>query len=273
MKIPYAFWSVRIKAGAARNGGFALSKIYIVGIGPGNYEEMTIRAVKALQQCEVIIGYQVYIGLVEPYFPGKEFLSTPMAREEERCRLSFETALAGKDTALVCSGDAGIYGMAGLFLEIGQEYPDAGIEVEIVPGITAASSGAALLGAPLMQDFFVISLSDLLTPWEKIEKRLHAAAASDTVLCLYNPSSRKRKDHLRRACEIVLQYASPDTVCGIAERTGREGERIQICRLSELKDTPVNMFTTVFIGNSETKEIDGSMVTPRGYRIGDGGNG
>ena len=242
-----------------------MAKIYVVGIGPGSYENMTQRAQQALQSCDVIVGYTVYIDLVKEHFPGKQMLTTPMRREVERCRLAFEEAQKGQTVAMICSGDAGIYGMNGVMEELRAEYPDVGLE--IVPGISAVISGAAILGAPLMHDFAVISLSDLLTPWEKIEKRLDCAAAADFVICLYNPSSHKRKDYLQRACDIVLRHAAPETVCGIAKNIGREGEGITVLTLAELRDTPVDMFSTVFIGNSQTKNIDGKMVTPRGYTI------
>ena len=166
---------------------------------------------------------------------------------------------------MICSGDAGIYGMTGVMEELRAEYP--GVELETVPGISAVISGAAILGAPLMHDFAVISLSDLLTPWEKIEKRLDCAAAADFVICLYNPSSHKRKDYLQRACDIVLRHAAPETVCGIAKNIGREGEGITVLTLGELRETEVDMFSTVFIGNSQTKNVGGRMVTPRGYTI------
>ena len=165
---------------------------------------------------------------------------------------------------MICSGDAGVYGMAGLIFEIGKEYPE--IQIEVVPGITAASGGAAVLGAPLMHDFAVISLSDLLTPWEKIEARLLAAAQADFVVCLYNPSSRKRKDYLQKACDLMMKYKSPDTVCGTVAQSARDGETAQVMTLKELRDTEVDMFTTVFVGNSQTKNVNGKMVTPRGYK-------
>ena len=212
----------------------------------------------------MIIGYTVYIDLIRDLFPGKVFITTPMRREADRCRMAFEEAEKGQDVALVCSGDAGIYGMAGLICEIGKEYPET--EIEIVPGLTAASAGAALLGAPLMHDFAVISLSDLLTPWETIEKRLRAAAAADFVICLYNPSSKKRADYLNRACRIVLEYRKGNNVCGIAKNIGREGEAVQILTLDQLKDARTDMFSTVFIGNAQTVELNGRMVTPRGYK-------
>jgi precorrin-3B C17-methyltransferase len=153
--------------------------------------------------------------------------------------------------------------MSGLCEELLSEYP--GVELITVPGVSAVLSGAAILGAPLMHDFAVISLSDLLTPWEKIEKRLLMAAEADFVICLYNPSSRKRHDYLARACDLVLRHASPETVCGIAKNIGREGEETKVLTLKELRDTEVDMFSTVFIGNSQTKVINGKMVTPRGY--------
>ena len=241
-----------------------MSKIYVTGLGPGAADQMTIRAKKVLEKCPVIIGYTVYIDLIREEFPDKIFLSTPMRREVDRCRMAFAEAQKGQDVAMVCSGDAGIYGMAGLICEIGKDYPDVGIE--IVPGITAASGGAAVLGAPLMHDFAVISLSDLLTPWEKIEKRIRAAAEADFIICIYNPSSKKRADYLRKACGMILEYRKPETVCGIVRNIGRDGESYEILPLERLQDTQADMFTTVFIGNSNTMELNGRMVTPRGYK-------
>lgn len=245
-------------------GVWILSKIYVVGIGPGQYEQMTMRAAEALRACDTIVGYTVYVELVKEHFADKEFLTTPMKKEVERCRLAFEEAKKGKNVAMICSGDAGVYGMSGLMLEIGASYP--GIEVEVIPGVTAATGGAALLGAPLIHDFALISLSDLLTPWEKIEKRLLLASEADFVICLYNPSSKKRADYLQKACDLMLRSKSPETVCGIVSNIGRDGESCRVLTLAELRDTQVDMFTTVFVGNSQTKEIDGRMVTPRGYR-------
>ena len=243
-----------------------MSKIYVVGIGPGEYEQMTIQAARALESCDVIVGYTVYVDLVKEHFAGKEFLTTPMTKEVDRCRMAFAEADKGKTVAMICSGDAGVYGMSGLMLTIGEEYPH--IPVEILPGVTAAIGGAAVLGAPLIHDFALISLSDLLTPWEKIEKRLEAAAQSDFVICLYNPSSKKRADYLQKACEILLKYQPETLVCGTVTKIGREGETRKLYTLKELKDAKVDMFTTVFIGNSQTTVIDGRMVTPRGYRLG-----
>ena len=225
---------------------------------------MTGIAMQALKNSDTIIGYTVYVDLVKDTFPDKEFLTTPMKKEVDRCVLAFEEAMKGKSVSMICSGDAGVYGMAGLMYEVGTKYPE--VELEIVPGVTAALGGAAVLGAPLIHDFCQISLSDLLTPWEKIEARLLGASQADFVICLYNPSSHKRHDYLKKACELMLQHKSPDTVCGIVKNIGREGESSQIMTLDELKDTQVDMFTTVFIGNSQTRNIKGKMVTPRGYR-------
>lgn len=235
-----------------------------MGIGPGAYEEMTGAAVQALEASDVIIGYTVYVDLVKEHFSEKEFLTTPMKKEVDRCVLAFEEAMKGKTVSMICSGDAGVYGMAGLMYEVGVNYPEA--ELVIVPGVTAATGGAAVLGAPLIHDFCLISLSDLLTPWEKIQARLLGASQADFVICLYNPSSRKRHDYLMKACDLMMQYKSPETVCGIVSNIAREGQASRIMTLKELRDTQVDMFTTVFIGNSQTKEINGKMVTPRGYR-------
>ena len=239
-------------------------KIYVVGIGPGAYEQMTVKAADVLRQSDVIIGYTVYIDLVRDHLPGKQFLSTPMTKETDRCRMAFSEAGKGKTVSVICSGDAGIYGMAGLMYEIGAQYPDT--ELEVIPGVTAATAGAALLGAPLIHDFCVISLSDLLTPWETIEKRILAASRADFSVCLYNPSSKKRRDYLKKACELMLKYKSPDTVCGIVKNIGREGEEKSLLTLQELKDAEADMFTTVFVGNSQTKNLSEAMVTPRGYQ-------
>ena len=241
-----------------------MNKIYVVGIGPGAYEKMTIEAAEALKNSDVIIGYTVYVDLVKNHFPGKEFLTTPMKKEVERCVMAFDEAMKGKVVSMICSGDAGVYGMAGLMYEVGINYPE--VELEIIPGVTAATGGAAVLGAPLIHDFCLISLSDLLTPWEKIETRLVDAAHADFVICLYNPSSKKRHDYLMKACDLMMQYKGEETVCGIVGNIGRDGESMKVMTLSELRETPVDMFTTVFIGNSQTKNINGKMVTPRGSR-------
>ena len=241
-----------------------MRKVAVVGIGPGDYENMTVGADRALKNCDVIIGYHVYVDLVKERYPGKEFLTTPMTQEVKRCQMALGLARDGKNVAMVCSGDSGIYGMAALIYELRGESPDP--EIRVIPGLTAACSGAALLGAPLTHDFAVISLSDRLTPWEKIEKRLENAAQADLSIVLYNPASHGRPDHLRRACDILLRQLPGDRVCGLASRIGRDGENGRVLTLEELRTVPVDMFCTVFIGNSMTKSIGEKMVTPRGYR-------
>ncbi|WP_295625634.1 precorrin-3B C(17)-methyltransferase [uncultured Intestinimonas sp.] len=239
-------------------------KVTVVGLGPGAGRDLTGRAREALEQADLIIGYTAYIALIREAFPEKEMRSTGMRREVDRCREAVEAAVSGKDVAMVCSGDSGIYGMAGLVYEVAQEYPP--IDIEVVPGITAACGGAAVLGAPLTHDFAVVSLSDLLTPWDLIEKRLRCAAEGDFVLCLYNPASHSRPDHLKRACAILLDAGkAPETVCGFVRNIGREGEASVLTTLEKLGEEPVDMFTTVFVGSSRTKVLSGKMVTPRGY--------
>ena len=241
-----------------------MSKLTVAGIGPGDRDNMTIGADKALREADVIVGYTVYTDLIRNDYPEKEFVTTPMTKETERCRIALDLAAQGKNVVLICSGDSGIYGMAALVYELRGEAPEP--EIAVIPGITAASSGSALLGAPLTHDFAVISLSDRLTAWETIVTRLDFAAKADLSIVLYNPSSKGRPDHLRRACDILLNTLPADRPCGIAHAIGREGESAQILTLGELRDTPVDMFCTVFIGNSATRVIDGKLVTPRGYR-------
>lgn len=241
------------------------NNIYIVGMGPGREDMMTGEAIRALENADVIVGYTVYAQLLGERFAEKEIISTPMRQEIERCHICFEEAVKGKKVALICSGDAGVYGLASLMYEVGKEYPE--ISLCVIPGITAANSGAAVLGAPLNHDFCVISLSDLLTPWEKIKRRLLAAAEGDFAIAIYNPSSHKRKDHLQRACDILLHVMEEERACGYVENIGRNGTRAVTCTLKELRETKVNMFTTVFIGNSGTEIINGKLVTKRGYQI------
>ena len=238
-------------------------KLTCVGLGPGGGEDLTARARAALEQAELIVGYTTYVGLVRDEFPQAEFLSTPMRGEVARCRLALEQAVAGRRVAVVCSGDPGVYGMAGLLIELAPEYD--GVEVEVIPGVSAANGGAALLGAPLMHDWCSISLSDLLTPWEDIEARLEAAARVGFCVCLYNPASHGRRDHLRRACDVLLRTLGKRTVCGIARNVGRADESWRILSLAELRDATVDMTTCVFVGNERTRVVAGRMVTPRGY--------
>ena len=235
-----------------------------MGIGPGNYENMTIRADRALQESDVIIGYNVYVDLVKDRYPDKEFMTTPMTKEALRCQIAVDKAKEGKTTSMICSGDSGIYGMAALVYEIRGEETEP--EIEVIPGLTAAASGASILGAPLTHDFAVISLSDRLTPWEKIEERLRAASKADLSIVLYNPVSKGRPDHLKKACDIMLENLPESRICGIARNIGREGESMRVLTLKELKDADCDMFCTLFIGNAMTKVLDSKMVTPRGYR-------
>ena len=245
-------------------GGGGMNKVYVVGIGPGSADFMTAQARKALENAQALCGYTVYMELVAPLFPGKETYTTPMKKEIERCRWALQTAAEGKTVAMVCSGDAGVYGMAAPLLQLAAAYPD--VEVEVVAGVTAALSGAAVLGAPLGHDFCVISLSDLLTPWSVIEKRLQCAAQADFAVCLYNPCSGKRADYLQKACDILLSAGkNPETVCGWVRNIGRAGQQKQLLTLQELRTAQLDMFTTVFIGSSTTQNCQGNMVTPRGY--------
>ena len=249
-----------------------MEKLYIVGIGPGAPENMTERARGILEESELIVGYEKYNELLRETFPEKEYFATAMRQESERCMYALSAAAAGRKTALVCSGDSGVYGMASLTLELA-ERDGIDVSVEVVPGITAALSASALLGAPVSGDFAVVSLSDLLTPWAVIERRLSAAAAGDFVIALYNPGSKKRRNHLRDACRILLESRPADTLCAVAEQIGREGERVQILTLGRLKAWEADMFTTILVGNSSTrllKTADGDrLVTPRGYPVGE----
>ncbi len=244
--------------------------IYVIGMGPGFKSMMTQEAFAAMENADVIVGYTVYVDLVREHFPEKEFFTTPMRQEIERCKACYEFALDGKNVAFICSGDAGVYGMAAPVFELLPDYIDSGITSEniiVIPGITAALSGAAVLGAPINHDFCLISLSDLLTPWAVIEKRLKASIDGDFAIALYNPSSHKRHDYLQKACDIMLEAgAREDRACGFVENIGRDGQNYTVCTLGELRKKQVNMFTTVFIGNSNTRIIEGKLVTPRGYK-------
>ncbi|MDR2068273.1 MAG: precorrin-3B C(17)-methyltransferase [Spirochaetaceae bacterium] len=241
-------------------------KLYVISLGPGDEKYLTAEARYALEACQVVVGYHRYLSLIQNLIREKKQCSTPMGGELKRCRMALGFAAEGKPTALVCSGDAGVYGLAGPVYELAPEYE--GVEVVVVPGITAALSAAALLGAPLTNDFAVISLSDILTPWEEIGARLSSAAAAGFPLCLYNPGSARREGHLAKACDIILGYRSAATVCGIVNCAGRKGEKSRITSLGELRNHRADMFTTVIIGGAGTELIGGRMVTRRGYRRG-----
>ncbi len=240
--------------------------IYIIGIGPGEHSQITPKAIEAIKASDVIAGYTVYIDLIKDLITGKEVLQTPMLQEVDRCRQAAAAAKEGKCVAMVSSGDAGIYGMASLMIEVCEE-TNINTEIEVIAGITAASSAAAVLGAPLTHDFAVISLSNLLTPWEKIVKRLDLASQAGFIIVLYNPSSKKRADFLSKACDIVMKNTGPDICCGYVKNIGRDGQQHKLLSLGELKQEQVDMFTTIVIGNETTRIIGDKLVTPRGYRI------
>ncbi len=240
-------------------------KLYVVGLGPGEDNQLTKKALAALDDSDLIVGYGVYIDLIKHLIPNKKTFTTPMKKEVDRCKIAVEAAISGVNVAMVSSGDAGIYGMAGLIYEVLAEYCTNEVDVEVIPGITAASSAAAILGAPLMQDFAVISLSDLLTPWEDIEKRIRLATQAGFVICIYNPTSKKRWNYLNKACELAMESIDKSTPCGFVQNIGREGQQQELMTLEELASAKVDMFTTVIIGNKNTKILNGKLVTSRGY--------
>ena len=240
-------------------------KLYAIGLGPGGADYLVPKAREAIRASDVIAGYTGYVKLISDLAHNKKIIATGMAGEAERCEAAIAEALKGKQVCVVSSGDAGIYGMAGLLYELAEKYPE--IEIEVIPGITAASSAAAILGSPLTNDFAVISLSDLLMPWDVIEKRLEACSMADMVLCLYNPQSKKRSDYLEKASAIALRHKAPETNCGYVRNAFRGDSESRICTLAELSNARVNMFTTVIIGNSDTRRINGKLVTVRGYKL------
>ncbi|GAC1512097.1 MAG: hypothetical protein NVS2B12_29130 [Ktedonobacteraceae bacterium] len=250
-------------------------QLTIVGLGPGSRDLMAPRAVHALQACEMVIGYRVYIEQIRDLLAGKEVHESELTHEVERATLAVSAACAGRSVCIISSGDAGIYGMAGLVLDIlarvQEETPALDADkrvkpvVEVVPGISALNAAAALLGAPLMHDFAVISLSDLLTPWPTIAQRLSAAGAADFVIVLYNPTSRRRTWQLTEAQRLLLASRPEATPVGLVRNAYREGQQIQHTTLGALCTDDVDMFTTLVIGNSSTRIQQGHMITPRGY--------
>ncbi len=243
-------------------------KVSVVGTGPGSMGHLTGQAKEALLESDLVIGYRLYVNQVAELIEGKEVIASAMGKEIDRCRQAVKEAMNGKKVALVSGGDPGIYGMAGLTLQVAAEESEPPL-VEIIPGVTAAGAAAALLGAPLMHDFAIISLSDLLTPWETIDKRLHAAAGADFVIVLYNPRSRGRTDLLSKAREIVLQYQSGNTAVGIVRGAGREEEEKWETTLGDMTCCieEADMATLVIIGSSKTYWQNGKMITPRGYEL------
>ncbi|MBC2253967.1 precorrin-3B C(17)-methyltransferase [Listeria ivanovii] len=240
--------------------------IYVIGIGPGDKSLMTGEALQAIEEAEVIVGYVTYIKLIKELIKDKEIVKTGMRREIDRCQEAVDIALTGKNVAVVSSGDAGIYGMAGLVLELAEK-SNPELEVKVVPGITASIGAAAVLGAPIMHDFCHISLSDLMTPWEVIEKRLLHAAMADFVVCFYNPRSKGRANHLANAFQKMKEFKSADTVVGIVKDVGRKEEQKIITTMREIDYELVDMTTMVIVGNKETYVKNGKMITPRGYTL------
>lgn len=239
-----------------------MAKLYVIGIGPGAREHMTFKAVEAIKKSHVIVGYTPYINYLGDLVEGKELFSTGMKGEIERCKIAIEQVRNGKNTAIISTGDAGLYGMAGPILEVKEE-----IEVEIIPGITAAFSAASELGSPIMHDYASISLSDLMTPWEVIKNRVEKAAEGDFVIAIYNPRSKGRKDHLEKAINIILKHQPEKTPVGIVKNSGRPGTEIILTTLDSIDYEKVDMLSIVIVGNSNTYVEDGQMITPRGYHI------
>jgi precorrin-3B C17-methyltransferase len=238
----------------------------VVGIGPGNLEHLSTRAIEVLKESDCIVGYKTYINLITDLIKGKELIASGMRAEIERATAALEKAVSGKVVSVISSGDPGVYGMAGLVLEVAKK-GNHNISIEIVPGISSANAAAALLGSPLMHDHVVISLSDLLTPWDLIEKRLNLAAEGDFVIALYNPKSSERKWQIEKTVEILLKHKSPDTPVGIVKNAMREGQSVVVSRLDEMLTHPIDMTTIVIIGNSTTFVYDDYMITRRGYKV------
>lgn len=239
--------------------------INVVGTGPGSVDNITPEAVKCIQDSEIIIGYSTYLDLITPYLDGKKIISSKMMQEVQRCTTAFEEAEAGATVTMISGGDPGIYAMAGLIYEIAVER-DSDVEINVVPGLAALNSCAARLGAPLMHDFVAISLSDLLTPWELIEKRLHAAASADFVIAIYNPKSKRRASHIEKARDIIGQYRGGDTPVGIVTAATRDNEAVVVTTLDSMLGEEINMQSCVLIGNGSTFTWRGKMITPRGYK-------
>lgn len=250
-----------------RNPGHRPGKLFIVSLGPGDSQYLAPIAKEALLQSEIVVGYRTYMQLIDPILlEGKEALSTGMTDEIRRCQMAIAKAMEGKNTAVVSSGDAGVYGMAGLVLELLAEDPlGEEVTVEVIPGIPALTAAGALLGAPLMHDFSVISLSDLMTPWEVIQSRVEAAAKADFVIVIYNPRSKKRNWQLELALDLIRKYRDPETPVGMVRNAMRESQSVRISELAKLDPSEVDMLSILVVGNSQTRVIRDKMVTPRGY--------
>lgn len=239
-----------------------MAKLYVIGLGPGGREHMTLKALEAIKKSHVVVGYSFYIELINDLINGKEIIKTGMKGEIERCRRAIEKVREGLDACIVSTGDSGLYGMAGPILEMAN-----GIDVEIIPGISAAFCAASELGAPIMHDFCTISLSDLMTPWGVIEKRIECAAIGDFVVALYNPKSMGRPKHIENAVEIISKHRSPDTPVGLIKNAGRDGNERRITTLKDINYDFIDMMTVVIIGNSKTFIDNDYIITPRGYSL------
>ena len=246
-------------------------KLYVVGIGPGHHDHMTYRAKQVIEESEVIVGYDTYVSLVEDLISGKEVYRYPMTQEVDRANQAIQFAEKGRIVSLVSSGDPGIYGMIGLIYEILADKKwnrGAGIYVECVPGVSSLNSCSALVGSPLMTDFAVVSMSDLLVPWEMIVKRVEAAALGDYVTVIYNPASKKRVHQLQDTRDIFLKYRNPETPVAIVKGAYRESQAVVLTTLKDILNHSdmLGMITTVIVGNSSTYNYEGMMINPRGYR-------
>ena len=243
-------------------------KISVVGIGPGSLSDMTDRAKQAIASADLIVGYDTYLALIKDLLTGKEIFSSGMMQEIDRCQAAVDAAASGRQVAVISSGDPGVYGMAGLVLELANKIAqDKRPDVEVIPGISAVGAAAAILGAPLMHDFAVISLSDLLTPWELIKKRAAMAAEGDFVIALYNPKSTKRVSQIEEVREILLRHRPASTPVGIVHHATRKDESVTLSNLQDFTKEYIDMFSLVIIGNSQTRIENGKMVTPRGYQV------
>jgi precorrin-3B C17-methyltransferase len=242
-----------------------MGMIFVVGTGPGSKDYLTPTALESINRSDTIIGYSTYLELLDGCLDGKKIISSAMMQEVQRCILAFEEAERGSVVSMISGGDPGIYAMAGLLYEIAVER-DSAIEIKVIPGLAALNSCAARLGAPLMHDFVAISLSDLLTPWETIERRLHAAASADFVIVLYNPKSKRRTENIVNARQIILDYRHTTTPVGIVTAATRENEHVVVTDLEGMLEAEIGMQSTVIIGNSTTFTWRGKMITPRGYK-------
>lgn len=239
-----------------------MGKLYVIGIGPGGLEHMTLKAKQAIEESNMIVGYTKYIEFIKPLLEGKELVSTGMKGEVERCKKALELA-ADNTVAIISTGDAGIYGMAGLILELKENQ-----DVEIIPGVTASSSAASVVGSPLMHDNCNISLSDLMTPYELIKKRVKLAAEADFIISLYNPRSNGRPHYLREAIDIISEFRNGATPIAVVKNALRDGQEIHLFTLENFNEEVVDMFSIVIIGNSQSYIKDGKFITPRGYKVG-----